>query len=123
VSDAANLLELVLAQSDLRALDVLFQVLDRRGARDGQGRWGAMQQPGQGNLAGSRMVSPGNLVQDTAWTCQFADPLRIPGEKADALACAQVDHFLFLPARIASRNVQAGGKGHQARVSHDRPLV
>lgn len=39
VSSAVNLLELVLAQSDLRASDVLFQVLDRRGAGDGQDRW------------------------------------------------------------------------------------
>ena len=39
VSNAVNLLELVLAQSDLRTLDVLFQVLDRRGAGDGEDRW------------------------------------------------------------------------------------
>jgi hypothetical protein len=42
------------------------------------------------------VVSPGNLVQDTAWTSQFADPLRMPGNKADALACTQVDQFFGL---------------------------
>ncbi len=36
VSDAANLFELVLAQSDLRTIDVLFKVLHRSGARDWQ---------------------------------------------------------------------------------------
>src|SRR5579883_2901876 len=36
---AANLLELVMAQADLRALDILFQVTERRGTGDGQDCW------------------------------------------------------------------------------------
>ena len=39
VSNAANLLELVLTQSDLGSFDVLFKVLDRSGAGNGQDRW------------------------------------------------------------------------------------
>src|SRR5450432_1783467 len=96
VNKAVNLLELVLAQADLRTLNVLLQVLDRGGARNSQDRWGTVQQPGQCNLTGCRLMVLDNLIQDTPWTCQVADPLRMPGNKADALTCAQVDHCLGL---------------------------
>ena len=83
-------LKLVLAEFDLQRRQVLYQVREREGARDGQHRRGTLQEPSQRDLGPGRAASLGDLGKRGA-------PVAVErevGNEHDALAGAVVDDVL-----------------------------
>src|SRR3989440_3206239 len=92
-------IKLFLAEPDRRTNHVLIKMLHLRSSRNRQHRARAFEEPGERNLTGLGVVSPGDLVEGTPGASQFSSCQRGPGDKADTLAGAEIYHRLGLGNR------------------------
>src|SRR5579875_2609274 len=90
----ANSIELFLAELDGRPGTILFEMLHRSRARNGQHRARTHEEPGQRNLTGLRMMLSGNLGKRAALVRKLTRRQGRPGNKADALTSAAIYHLL-----------------------------
>src|SRR6266700_7717371 len=114
-----NGVKLLLGQLDHGAHHVLFEMLYRRGSRDREHGAGALKKPSECDLAGSCLMPPGNLVKQSALASKLSSRQREPGDKADTLTCAAIDHSFGLGSRhIFGRTIRQvitvlnGDNGH-----------
>src|SRR5438045_5857830 len=96
LTDLVDGVKLLLAEPDCRTNHVFIQMLHPGSSRNRQHRARAFEEPGERNLTGLGIVPPGDLVEGAPGTSQFSSCQRGPGDKADTLAGAQIDHGLGL---------------------------
>src|SRR5258707_1103436 len=73
---------------DRRRGDVLLEMRDLAGARNRQHDWAALQEPGERDLAGARLVLVRDRVQRRAGLRRRAGIERRPGDEADVVLLA-----------------------------------
>src|ERR1700677_2199376 len=89
--------EFGVGQHDPRRGDVLLQMRHLRRAGDWQHDRAALQHPGERDLAGRGTIDFSDRVERRAWPGQLAGAQREPGNEADAVALAMLQHILARP--------------------------
>src|SRR5271165_7138575 len=83
--------ELFVGQRDRGGADVLLEMRDLAGAGDRQHDGAALQEPGEGDLAGARLVLAGDRVERRPLAREFSGAERGPGDEADVVPGAMVE--------------------------------
>src|SRR5256885_11205332 len=94
LSTAIEFPELLVAQLEQRRRDVLFEMVDTRGARYGEHHGRALEQPRERHLRRGRVQSLGDARDRSARFREVAREQRKPRDERDALAFAILEHRL-----------------------------
>lgn len=86
--------ELFVRQRDIDRRDVFLEMFDLRGAGNRQHHRATLQHPGESDLARRGIVPSGDRIEQRARLCQIAGGERIPGNEADIVLGAIVEHVL-----------------------------
>src|SRR5215475_12561927 len=86
--------EVVIRKRHVHGRDVLFQMRDLRSTRDGQHYRAALQHPGERHLAWRNTLRLGETVEQRARLGEIAGGQREPGNEADAVLLAIIQHVL-----------------------------
>ena len=104
-------IELFLAELDRGTNHIFIQMLHPGSTRNRQHGARAFEKPGERDLTRLGVVSLCDLVQGSPGVSQFSKRQRGPGDKADPLAGAPIDHGLGL------------GNGHVFGLAHRQIIV
>ena len=91
---APSSLKVGVGQNDVDRRDILFEVGDFAGAGNRQHHRATLEHPGKRHLARRGAVLLGNAVKHRAGARKIAGGERIPGNEADAMRRAMVEHLL-----------------------------
>src|SRR5208337_2343926 len=90
-SDPVERRKLLVRDLDRRGADVLLEMGDLAGAGNQQHDGAALEQPGERDLAGARLVLPGDRVERRAFARERAGAERGPWDEANAARGAIVE--------------------------------
>src|SRR3984957_7331692 len=88
---AVELREFLVRELDRRRGDILLQMRDLAGARDRQHDRAALQEPGERDLAGARLVLVRDRIERRAGLRRRAGVERRPGDESDTVLLAIVE--------------------------------